>query len=87
MVTYQGRGVLEWTCVEVMGWRVGGCQMEGSLDLTVASSCEKLVFTSLASEVNPYCTNIPNRLQISSGEVRTYTMHSKPSQYISCTVD
>lgn len=60
--------MLEWTCVEVMGWRVGGCQMEGSLDLTVASSCEKLVCTSLASEVNPYCTNIPNRLRISSGE-------------------
>lgn len=42
--------------------------MEGILDLTVASNCEKLVCTSLASKVNPYCTNILNRLQISSEE-------------------
>ena len=68
-----------------MGWRVGGCQMEGILDLTVASNCEKLICTSLASKVNPYCTNIPNRLPISSGEETTWHTTVNPCsilQYI-----
>ena len=65
---YSGAGLILQTCVEVREGRVGGCQMEGSLGLTVASSSENLVCTVRASEVNPYCTSIPSRLEISSRE-------------------